>query len=111
MINSARCATGWGEIGSARHRTPPLMSFAATLKGRVRERIVSVKDAAGRRTISERTAVRPVAVPAGGGTDARLRHHGPRQSGPWLALHDGRIFRGDFCRVERQFHPRYRAGA
>src|SRR5579872_4182808 len=40
MINSARCVTGWGEIGSARRPTPPLMSFAATLplQGRVGDR-------------------------------------------------------------------------
>ena len=64
--------------------------------------------AACRRTIPERTAVRPAAVSAGGGIDAGVRHHGLRQSGARLALHDGRLFRGDLRGVDRQFRARLR---
>ena len=67
--------------------------------------------AACRRTIPEWIAVRPAAVPAGGGVDAGVRHHGPRQPGAWFALHDGRLFRGDLRGLDRKFPPRHRAGA
>src|SRR5260370_16695966 len=60
-------------------------------------------DAAHRRTISERIAIRAVAVSAGGGLDARVRHHGFRQSRAWLALHDGRLLRRDVCHVDGEF--------
>src|SRR6202035_2397961 len=67
--------------------------------------------AARRRTILERTAVRAAAVPVGGGVDAGVRHHGFRQFGARLALYDGRLFRRDLRGVDREFHPRHRAGA
>ena len=67
--------------------------------------------AADRRTIPERTAVRPAAVSAGGGFDAGLRHHGLRQPGAWLALHDGRLFCGDLRGMDREFHHRRDARA
>src|SRR3984893_10897092 len=59
--------------------------------------------AACRRTIFERIAVRAAAVPAGGGSDAGVRHHGFWQSGAWLALYDGRLFRRDLCDVDGEF--------
>ncbi len=46
------------------------------------------------RAASERRAVRHHAVPAGGGTDAHLRHHERHQSRAWLALHDRGLWRG-----------------
>src|SRR5438552_3753599 len=63
--------------------------------------------AACRRTIPERIAVRPAAISAGGGIDACVRHHGLRQSGARLALHDGRLLRGDLCGVDGEFRPRH----
>src|SRR6266404_9177444 len=68
-------------------------------------------NAACRRTIPERIAVRPAAVSAGRGIDARVRHHGLRQSGARLALHDGRLLRGDLRGVNGEFHYRRAARA
>src|SRR6266480_4826007 len=59
----------------------------------------------------ERPAVRPAAVPARRRADAGLRHHGPRQPRARLALHDGRVFRRDLRRVDRQFLRRRVLGA
>src|SRR5712692_875275 len=56
-------------------------------------------------------AVRPAAVPARRRADAGLRHHGPRQPRARLALHDGRVFRRDLRRVDRQFLRRRVLGA
>src|SRR6266536_1878979 len=59
----------------------------------------------------ERPAVRPAAVPARRRADVGLRHHGPRQPRARLALHDGRVFRRDLRRVDRQFLRRCVLGA
>ena len=63
------------------------------------------------RAMPERIAIRPAAVSAGGRIDAGVRHHGPGQSGARLALHDRRLFRRHFRRLDRQLRARRRAGA
>ena len=60
------------------------------------------------RTVPQRPAVRAAAVPAGGRADAGLRHHGPRQPGARLALHDRRLFRRDLRGADRQLRRRRR---
>ena len=54
------------------------------------------------RAMPERAAVRPAAVPAGGGADAGVRHHGSRQPGARLTLHDRRLLRRHVRRMDRQ---------
>ena len=58
------------------------------------------------RAMPERPAARPAAVPAGGGADARVRHHGPGQPGARLALHDRRLFRRHLRGADRQLRAR-----
>src|SRR5882672_12839025 len=63
------------------------------------------------RTMSERPAIRFAAVPAGRWADAGFRHHGPRQSGAWLVLHAGGLFRRDLRGAHGKLRARLAAGA
>ncbi|KAJ8135403.1 hypothetical protein OY671_011384, partial [Metschnikowia pulcherrima] len=51
-------------------------------------------DAARRRTVPERLAVRPAAVPARRRADPDLRDHGRGEPDPRFVLHGGRVSRG-----------------
>src|SRR6476646_9426500 len=51
-------------------------------------------------------AARHAAFSAGRGPHARLRHHGPRQSGARLALHARRLFRSNARRRDRKLRRR-----
>src|SRR5260370_27752218 len=63
------------------------------------------------RTVSERPAIRFAAVPARRRLDAGLRHHGPGQSGAWLFLDAGGLFRRHLRGAHGKLRARRAAGA